>query len=56
MTIAHLIDHARKRYAAHRRYRKAMAEIHAMSNSELHEIGAFQIDMINAARRELAEG
>ncbi len=52
MLFANLLTYAQKRIAAHRRYRQAIAEIDAMSQNDLIEIGAFQTDLYEAARRE----
>ena len=51
--FTNLIAYAQRRMAAHRRYRQAIAEIDAMSQRDLIEIGAFQTDLYEAARREL---
>ena len=48
-----LIAYAQQRIAAHRRYRQAVAEIDAMSQRDLIEIGAFQTDLYAAARRDI---
>lgn len=52
MLFGNLIAYAQKRLAAHRRYRQAIAEIDAMSQKDLIEIGAFQSDLYRAARAE----
>lgn len=51
--FSNIIAYAHKRIAAHRRYRQAVAEIDAMSQRDLIEIGAFQCDLYEAARREI---
>ena len=49
--MLNFINQAQKRFSAYIRYRKTVAEIRAMSNAQLHEMGAFEIDMLEAARR-----
>jgi uncharacterized protein YjiS (DUF1127 family) len=42
-----------RRFDAHRRYRRAIAEIAALTQDDLIDIGAFQIDLYRAARKEI---
>ena len=51
-----IIAYAQRRMAARRRYNQAVAEIDAMSQRDLTEIGAFQIDLYRAAREEFLSG
>jgi uncharacterized protein YjiS (DUF1127 family) len=44
---------AKDRFAAYRRYRKAIAEIETLTQSDLIDIGAFEVDLRHAARREI---
>ena len=53
MSISRLIAYAQQRYAMHRHYRRLVAEIDALSQRDLIEIGAFQCDLYRAAHREV---
>ena len=44
---------AQDRLDKNRRYRRLIAEIDAMSNAELVELGAFQTDLYAGARRQI---
>ncbi len=50
MPFGRLVKYAQARLAAYRRYHRAVAEIDAMTNRDLLEIGAFQTDLYRAAR------
>ena len=50
MPFGQLVKYAQDRLAAYRRYHQAIAEIDAMTNRDLLEIGAFQTDLYRAAR------
>ena len=51
-----IITYAQKRMAARRQYRQAVAEIDAMTERDLIELGAFQCDLYRAAREEYLAG
>lgn len=53
MFIKSLLKSARQRFEAHRRYRRVVAEIATLSQDDLIDIGAFQIDLYRAARTEI---
>ena len=50
MSLVHAIQ---DRLATRRRYRRAIAEIDALTQSDLIEIGAFQIDLYRAAHKQI---
>ncbi len=52
MPFGRLLQYARERLAAYRRYQQAIAEIEAMTERDLLEIGAFQVDLYRAAREQ----
>lgn len=51
--ITSLISTLRQRIEMHRRYRRAIAEITALSQADLIDMGAFQIDLYRSARQEI---
>ncbi len=53
MPISRLISFAQQRLAKHREYRRLIAEIDALSQNDLIDIGAFRIDLYRAAHREV---
>ncbi len=48
-----LFDTLKDRIAKRRRYRKIIAEIAALTQDDLLDMGAFQIDLYRAAREEI---
>lgn len=50
--FSNIIAYAQRRREARRRYKQAIAEIDAMTERDLLEIGAFQVDLYRAAREE----
>ena len=51
--ISSLVSRLRQHIDMHRRYRKAIAEISALSQADLIDMGAFQIDLYRSARKEI---
>lgn len=51
-----IITYAQKRLAARRQYLQVVAEIDAMTERDLVELGAFQCDLYRAAREEYLAG
>lgn len=52
MVFSDIISYAQRRLAAHKAYRRAVAEIDSMSQNDLIDIGAFQTDLYRAAREQ----
>lgn len=53
MPFSRLIAFAQQRLAKYREYRRLVAEIDSLSQNDLIEMGAFQIDLYRAARKEI---
>lgn len=53
MSFRSMFVAAKLRFDAHRRYRQAIAEIAALSQDDLIDMGAFQIDLYRAARQQI---
>ena len=53
MFMKSLVHAIQDRLATRRRYRKAIAEIDALTQSDLIDIGAFQIDLYRAAHKQV---
>ncbi len=54
--LTSIIAYTQKRLAARRQYRQTVAEIDAMTERDLNELGAFQCDLYRAAREEYLSG
>ena len=52
MSIKTLFSTLRDRFEAHRRYRHAIAEIEMLTQKDLMDMGAFQVDLYRAAREQ----
>ena len=51
--ITSLVSRLKQRIEMHRRYRKAIAEIAALSQDDLIDIGAFQNDLYRSVHKEI---
>ena len=53
MPISSSFQALRARLAARRQYRRLIAEIASLTQADLIDMGAFQVDLIRAARRQV---